>query len=175
MNNQTSTIPGPRQIWLPRSPRRRPCCPRCRGSRCPPAGPGFAGSRPGNNNIFIDEINLLMSKKHLFRFVVEGAADVPHGRDNFSISKEQFSFPPPPHLPPELDGWDHHWRKHGECCHLSQSRPSRWLPGGGWGLQQCCVRDFKLQFIENNFSFLFQFTMWPQPRLLHVVWEMTTL
>ena len=72
-----------------------------------------------SQNIFMDKINLLMLKKHLFRFVVEGAADVPHGRDNFSIGKDQFSFPPPPHLPPELDGWDHHWRKHGECCHLS--------------------------------------------------------
>ena len=38
-----------------------------------------------------------------------------------------------------------------------QSRPSRWLPGGGWCLQQCCVRDFKLQFTENYFSFLFHY------------------
>ena len=59
---------------------------------------------PGNENIFVNELNWLRPVFHLFRFVVEGAADVPHGRDNLSISKDQFSFPPPPHLPPELDG-----------------------------------------------------------------------
>ena len=115
----------------------------------------------------MDKINLLMLKKHLFRFVVEGAADVPHGRDNFSISKDQFSFPPPPHLPPERMVEiiiDVNMANVATC---PQSRPSRWLAGGGWCLQQCCVRDFKLQFTENYFSFLFRHIMWP--RLLHVV------